>query len=498
VVDGEKVKKFTAAPNEVSIVDNPCVPSACFSMFKADGSEEQIPFKVENDDDQWPAFSKAEADQAEASTETPAAAVSTGVEPTNDEVVKKAEELAKAANDGTTWMQHVETARTELMKGDTALGVAVSQQAEAAKDGDKKKEEAKEPTTEGAGDTQADDDTTGDDRSEKVTPAGVKQAWVTSDGQSFDKKADAVSHEEALEKKEPTEAEKLKARLEKATSPDTPETEVDLLTDYDRLGKAVNVLETINSEGFKPDEFKKGMYTVSRFANVLWDLGSLTRKIAKEGITEGGADGDPEDKKVSTEMKTALASLGESFKTYVDNQITELLAGIDDDVVVECYDYYYAAAKEDGEDQLAKDVCSLIDERRDVSRERRETLGKSFGMSEGNIDISDELSPVMQKRFESLEKDRDDFKKIAEDAVGQIEVLTKRVQVVEQTPLPRAPNNIAFRPGDDGNFFGKSANTPEEKMQVLQEMLTTMGPDALALELIKTAHQNGRQLHLQR
>lgn len=37
--------RYTAKPSEISIVDNPCVPTAMFSMVKADGAVEQVPFK---------------------------------------------------------------------------------------------------------------------------------------------------------------------------------------------------------------------------------------------------------------------------------------------------------------------------------------------------------------------------------------------------------------------------------------------------------------------
>ena len=93
-IDGEKIKKFEAKPNEVSLVDNPCVPAATFSLVKADGAHEDVAFKVENDDSLWPAFSKADAIQAERDPTPPAP-----VEPNNMQVAAKAEELAKAAND---------------------------------------------------------------------------------------------------------------------------------------------------------------------------------------------------------------------------------------------------------------------------------------------------------------------------------------------------------------------------------------------------------------
>ncbi len=179
-----------------------------------------------------------------------------------------------------------------------------------------------------------------------------------------------------------------------------------------------------------------------------------------------------------------------SFKSYVDNQVTELLAGIDDELCVATYDYYYAAAQADPEDQLAKDVCSIITDRREPSRELRDTLSKSFGLTDPVGSEIDELSPPLQKRFDDLQKTADDFKKIAEDAVGQIETLSKRVQSIEDTPLPRAPRNVAFKEGDN-QFFGKAVTSEEEKVAVLQDLLKTHGPDALATMMIKASHATG-------
>jgi hypothetical protein len=52
--DGD-LKRYTADPSEISLVDLPCVPSATFSMIKADGSEVLRKFKpragVPSDDD---------------------------------------------------------------------------------------------------------------------------------------------------------------------------------------------------------------------------------------------------------------------------------------------------------------------------------------------------------------------------------------------------------------------------------------------------------------
>ncbi len=82
-----KLMRYTAEPVEISLVDNPCLPEATFTMVKADGSEELRKFKT---------------------VET--------VEPTNDEIAAKAKELAKAAGDETKWQDHIDAARDDLKK----------------------------------------------------------------------------------------------------------------------------------------------------------------------------------------------------------------------------------------------------------------------------------------------------------------------------------------------------------------------------------------------
>lgn len=477
------VKKFTAQPNEVSLVDNPCVPSATFTMVKADGAEEAISFQVENDDAQWPAFSKADADaQEEAEAKPEADKVEKTAAPvtiSNEAIATKATELAKAANDDSTWMQHIDAARDILTK-EAGGGVA---QKETEEGGDPKGAQKEiDPAGEGDNDTSADDDAT---KAEKVTPPGVKQVWTASDGETFEKKEDAVSHEATLTKTEPTAAEKLKERLGKALNPETV-VETGLMEDLDRLGKAVSAISTPFDDEGKP-KLEKGMYTINRFSNVLSDMASLSRSIKAESTREGG---DSSDSTVSAEIIASVKTLGTSFLTYASEQVTELLAGMDDDVLVTCYDYYYAAAKDDGENQLAKDVCVLIEDQREPATARREELGKAFGMITGTVlETSDEMNPVLQKRFDALEAENVELKKVAGEAVEAVETLTKRVTAIEETPAPRAPANIMFRDGD-GEFFGKRADTPEAKLGVLQEMLKTMGPDALATELIKLSHQH--------
>lgn len=477
--DGD-VQKFTAVPNEVSIVDNPCVKSATFTMFKADGAEEAIAFQnAEVEDEQ---LEKTEATSTEGDF----------VEPSNTDVAAKATEMAKAANDGSTWMDHIAAAREELIKASKPKKDSKKKDGEEDDAAGKAEEEGEASDNEEEEAAEAADS----NKADFTIANRLSQKWVTSDGQSFDKKADAESHEAELAKAaEPqTEADKLRARLDKAIKPAEPEATVELMEDFDRLGKAINALSTPMEDG-KP-VLEKGMYTINRFSNVLSDMASLSRSIKAEGIRENS---DSEDATVSAEIIAAVKSLGQSFLTYATDQVTELLAGMDDEVLVEYYDYYYAAAKEDGENALAKDVCSLIEENKDASRELREEmpekLNKAFGLVIGSVEVTDELSPPMQKRFDELQAENQSLAKVAGEAIEKVEELAKRVEELAEQPGPRAPNPNALvhREGDGYEVMGKRYGSAEEVQAALHDMVKTMPADQIATMLIKASQQSGGQ-----
>lgn len=493
VIDGNTVKKYEAIPNEVSLVDNPCVPSATFALVKADGVEEQVLFKAAEADDQQQS-EEPPAEEAPAQADEDPNVNDQVVEPSNDEVVQKATQMAADAADGSTWMSHVEAAREELIKA--AKPGKPKKEAEGG-DEEGSEEEAKEGKADsGAEDSEADDDADDAQKADHSIANRLSQKWTCTDGTAFDKKADAEAHEATLLKTEvePTEAEKLRQRLEKAVSDGDDEEkreELPLMEDFDRLSKVVSALSTPFENG--EPKLEKGMYTVNRFSSVLSDMASLSRSIKAEGKREGD---DATDSTVSADIIAAVKTLGASFIAYATNQVTELLAGMDDDVVVSYHDYYYNAATVDPENGLAKDVCAVINDLREPAQEARETLAKAFGLIVGEtLETDDELSPPMQKRFDEQAEQINQLTKVATDAIDKVEELAKRLKEVEDTPLPRAPNpaNVALLSGD-GSFLGKAANTPEEKVAVLHDMLKTHGPDGLAMELIKASQRNPIQV----
>ncbi len=80
-----KLTRYTAEPIEISLVDNPCLPEATFSVVKADGTTEMRKFKAP-------------------------------IAPLFSEVQKRATELAKAVGDETKWAEHLAAANDELTK----------------------------------------------------------------------------------------------------------------------------------------------------------------------------------------------------------------------------------------------------------------------------------------------------------------------------------------------------------------------------------------------
>ena len=60
--DGD-LTRYTAVPSEVSLVDNPCLPTATFTMVKADGTTEEMGFKKIADREDKSAADKAQAEE---------------------------------------------------------------------------------------------------------------------------------------------------------------------------------------------------------------------------------------------------------------------------------------------------------------------------------------------------------------------------------------------------------------------------------------------------
>lgn len=509
-VDGVKIKKYTARPQEVSIVDNPCVPTATFSMIKADGAVEEVPFQVEHDDAEWPLIKTEAKDPSEDEDEVdevteqvvdeeapaektvePRTAAESAVigadlgayNPPNDEVAAKAVELAIA--DGKTekdWAPYTETARNELIK---AHNPNAEDPTADIPNVTKEKPTDKTKTLAGKGPGDTPGTTGADNPANKVTAPGIKQAWLASDGAPFEKKADCEAYEATLAKAEEVEeeeveteevslADQLKAALSKvadtlagaeaARQEDGEDGPVTLLQDYERLSKVVVHLQTDAEE-----TLQKSCYAVSRFADVLVSMANLVSSIRTNSA---------DDSSLPDDVKNAVIALAPVFEAFAAEQVADLIAHLDDGKI----EYYYCAAKEDGADELAKDVGELLDLVKEPADILRESLAKTVIAEEIEGEEDEELSKVVAER--------DDLKKAVEAALPQISDLEKRLKAVEDTPLPRAPRNIVEKDGGVGLLKG---TTDTERLAEMADLIKIHGADGLATMMIKAAHSMGGQ-----
>lgn len=504
-VDGNKVKKYTARPMEVSIVDNPCVPTATFSMIKADGAIEEVAFQVEHDENEWPLIKTEQKDPPAGEsgedqtdegtevekTEEPKTAAESAVvgdprlqeyNPTNDEVAAEAQKLAKAdGKDEKDWAGYVEQARESLIKAHNPNHENAN--ADIPKiEKDKPTDKTKTLAGKGPGDTPG---TTGaDNPANKVTAPGIKQKWEASDGKTFEKKADCEAHEATLNKSEESEEEvetedlsledQLKAALGKVSdalseaeaarvegSEDDP---VPILSDLDRLSKAVAFIEEDCDE-----ELKKGCYAVSRFADVLASMANLVACVKNNS---------KDDSDLPNEVKDAVVALAPVFEKFATEQIAMLIANLEDGKT----EYYYNAASADDADDLAKDIGELLDAVKEPASIISEQLNKAASPVEEGGEEGGEDS------LEKVVAERDSLRKAVEAALPQIADLTKRLEAVESTPLPRAPRNIVEKDGGSGLLKG---TTDAERLAEVAELVKAYGPDQLATMMIKASHQTG-------
>lgn len=499
------LKKYTAVPNEVSLVDNPCVHGATFTMVKADGAEEvmqwdevdgKLTFHKADGAEEEPKEENVAEEKTAMQKQAEAAAVTAAPAYSNDVLAAKCKDLMKAANDGRDWMSFIDEARGLL---DAELNKAAADNGDGKKEEDNKgadKAKAADDDAEAGKDGGKDDE---DKSIAKSTPAGVKQVWTTTDGQTFEKKAEAVAHEEELAKAAVEEDDvvikatkalgRIKDLLNKGEGAVVVEEEEVIsilsLDRVDDLHKALLELELPRGEDGAP-LLEKGMYTVSRFANMLGDVASLARTIKAEGSLEA----DKGDENIAKTLTGQLGTFGDSFMTYAKQQIAELVAGLDTDLTPRCaYDYYYRAAEADPENVLAKNVCELIEAVEDEREEAMEKLAK-FATVEP-VDTTETLQKVAR-----LEEDNEKLTKAFAEVLPTVEALEKRLKIVEDTPLPRALKGSILEKtldGSLGNGKGKEEQQAEALSQ-LDEMLKTMTPEQVSLALIKAAQRSPQKL----
>lgn len=447
--DSAGLMRYTASPVEVSLVDAPCVPTATFQIVKADGTV------IEH------AFANHE-----------------GTDMNNNEVAARARALAKAAGNEADWPSYIEQAGQESgsqgsQPGESGVST-VEKGAGAEQQGGSEVSAAAPAPTEEVAKTDGDAPvvevkTEAADDAAKADAPGVSQVWKTSDGQTFERKADARAHE---------------ATLAKASTPDDPlsaalaslRSAVDSAASGDAAAvkKGVGVISTLGA-----DALKKGMWTISRMASLICELDWLREDMTWERDIEGDGSTLPE------QLYAAIATLCDLLKQVVEEETNELL-GIASDVVADA----------DVAGDAAKDDVEMV--ARFVSAPAAERLGKVAAAVAAKVaPAPTTLETVDLVKYEDLRTTNERLQKAVTAAVGEIQELTKRVAQIEKMPAAGGPAKtvVVGKEQDGGRASTTQAAplTPLGKAELAQQIaeMTPSDRDQLANEVFKSVHAGG-------
>lgn len=460
--DGQK--RFIAEPVEVSLVDNPCVPTATFSLVKADGVEEEVPFQL------W--------------------------SPSNEDVAKAATDLAKAAGDESTWVDHLEAAREQLLKahadeadedtddedadkGDGTSGEETADKTESTdddeSDDDKDKKAAK-----------TDDDQEGDDDDAEASKSAgdeIEQVWKTSDGRTFKKKADAAAHQASVSTSDPLSKAlaSLRAEIDGADSTEVDPQVALITTTGEEVAKWHDLLTKAHSM-FDEHCVAKGLYAVGRLAELMESLGYVCSSSCWERQSEG------DDSPVPEMLANGLVQLGGALVTMAQEEVQEMIMemqerGLDIDTIISTMPEMVenAAAIEMVKSEVA-DLAKVGSRHSKTDKERLKQvyrLLKELGVED---DDDKEKSEKLAK-FDSTAAENERLQKVINDAVPAIEALKKDVAALKAQPMPPAGRTQVVTKGQEDG--AKTDTGPV----TLEKLIETHGADKLAEAAIKVAQR---------
>lgn len=592
---GDKATRYTAKPIEVSLVDKPCIPTATFQMIKKDGMVENRLFKTVLGDETMDEYN-----------------------PTNDELVAKATELAKAAGHE-DWAdftdqarqdlidEHVEKAqkakkedekpltdeeRKKALEGDAGADEESSdaadeesdkyaKEAEKADDGvneaepkktsEKQKKEEDEYMAAKADEAEEDGDEDMDKSKGKAKKADIpelEQVWKTSDGETFVKKSDAIDHEKAL-----AEGESLvdlikaaKDKLAEDKADDMAEKADDEEGDYGDVEYAdlgyqedkkprypIDTAEHIraawnyihqekNASLYSEDQAKKiknrivrawkdkideagppsaqkmvafgdlnkslalvtdeeflakGMWEVSRMADILSSVACMQQCLANEAVYEG--DNSP----VPAKLKDAVTALGTIMVELVAEEVSELVAGLKSGgselevaestvmaLAANTLGLEKADADELAKSMIASNVMNRIQKMHDHTLAMGAKCAKVDSEApEGKLNDEAVITEKMAK-FDAVTEENDLLKADLEgtkseiaEAKDLIKSLMADMDKIKNTPMPSAPRTHVISKGEDAT--GGAPEMPD---------LSKMTQEQLAEMAIRMAQTSGNSM----
>lgn len=326
--NGTVLVRYCPVVSEISYVDNPCLKQATFSLVKADGSTEQVPFASRADNflhqlDEYHDFIKAQAAELAKYKPADSEPASVAEAPAYDlsEITKtlatQVLEHLKKSTEGDIPMDtpvqgFTAEQMTELTKSVAAQVVAKMREEEAAKLAKSVKHLAVEsdgtthlPYTDAEG---------------KPDHHLMGSAWAALHGGYRGNKYEGPDKEKAIERlKEAYASEGL----------DTPDAKAE------KTLKAMVKVGLLKYEKPADSSLKKywdccspiggtDMYAISQFASVLEQIYWLLQQCEWEAEFEDGA-GDPADAKVAAGLHENLVGLIGTFKDMVDEGTAELV-----------------------------------------------------------------------------------------------------------------------------------------------------------------------------
>lgn len=472
-------KRFTANPAEVSIVDNPCVTDAHFSMIKADGIVEEVDFKI------WT--------------------------PDNAAVANKAVEMAVAAGKtAEDFDGFIEAARESLVAEKSAEAIGeVEEEAPAA--GDPPAEVVKDAPVEG--EAQAEPVVEGDAEpvdkgapvvSDEDVNADLKQVqgWTTPDGTHFATKAEARKHWLAVKTIELSGsplalaiAQAKKAAFPAVTVETSGETfsPSAMADEAEALGKALEQLGKAAR-----DKLAKGLWTVSALAEAIARLVGVCRDSAWEAKHENDSSAVPNT------IAGAIAQLGGALIAMAKEEIAEALTELSQDVpdIVEVWsaDVVYvelaAAATMVKADTALMEKVGARNSKKDAAtiqatHDHMMSLGAKCA-APSKADEAGELAKVAAERDDLAKQVADaipeiqNFGKLLGDAQAEMAKMRTELDAVKAAPAPMpqlAAGTSAVGKGADNGGVATGATMDREKAIEFMKSLPPQGLQSLMLDL---------------
>lgn len=508
--DGDATR-YTCNPCEISLVDLPCIPTAMFTAVKADGGElrkyfqpgsEAVDAKIEElakaaGKDPVADRAEFEAPAREAlakDAQAPAPVVEVAdetPEPTNEAVVAKASEIAKAK--GGSWTTYVEEARLALVEAARAP--------------------AGEPAEKAAGAAAAAQEAAAAPGKAGDRDIGAEQVWCHKriPGKTFGKKADLVSALDALDAaekaatlaapatdalkglqakvpaQEPSDAEKAaadaaaKAAADAAPAPLAGEVLAAAVKAGECLADGKLLIKTAEDAtaaiaAYKPEDGRLARRHIIKRARAL--------KVAL-----------PEDWSQAPKVDKAMAAedLKKSVSLYSLSSLLDCLARLEMyEESCECDSPYYDSINLPNEiktrfGSLVVELGDIIAAMLDVilSTMRTEEAGEAMTRALAAADVlkglvGGQLEKVVATGAAAepadvvaltatIEAERTAFKTTIADLAKQITAVTNRLKVVESAPLPPGTSSVtpALKVAEKGGDTADAAAT----MATAEDML---------------------------